>query len=785
MRILSSGGEDRSPSTALESHTRLSTWTETLIVALLIGIFFTFGFAYSVIVPPFETPDEIHHYAFARHLAQGNPLPIQTVESNGRWEHEGTQAPLYYLILGRLISGIDQNDFAALDQVNPHANLGNPLYPGNKNYMLYSAAEHPLLGTILAVHIGRWFSLVLGACTLLLSYALARLAFAGSQVLPLISLLTLAAIPQVQFISATVSNDNAVIFFATAVLFWLARLLSFPADRSIRWHEWVVLGVLLGAALLSKLQGLGLLPLAGLAIVGMAWLRHDLRLPFRALLPVALPVLLIAGWWYWRNYLLYGDWLGVDQLLAINGLRAEPPTLSQFWGELRGVRYSFWGLFGWFSILMPSFVYTVLDALSVLALFGFGAFQLRVWQREGATALRRPVQRVYLLLLVWTAMLVVLLVYWLTFATSGQGRLLFPALSAMIIFFVLGLDVWVHRLPNLWRYATLLIVPVGLLLTSLYTLVILLPHSYAALAAVDTPPVMEIEGRTLFADQIELVAVDAPSGRFEVGDEIEVTLYLRALANIEQDYPLFIQLLTPDHEVLANITSHPGWGRFPTSLWEPGQIYEDHYRLRIEQAVEDPSPVAADLVMGFFDANTDDPLPIVRADGQSAKMVTLSTIDLLPTHPLDPADLDLRSASVRFGEAVTLIGYQFPMQIEGTPDRATPNIFPVTLLWKATGAPEVDLTAFVHLTKANDVTGAQVAGYDQPPAQGRLPTSHWQPDDLILSNFPVDVSSLSAGVYDVWLGLYADAGGANRLPIESPLLQIRDQRILLGTVQLR
>jgi hypothetical protein len=97
----------------------------------------------------------------------------------GPWEHEGTQAPLYYFLVGRLIASIDQSDFDQINQQNPHANLGNPLYPGNKNLMLYSARRLPLSGTNLAMHVGRWFSLVLSCLTILLVYLIARLAFPG------------------------------------------------------------------------------------------------------------------------------------------------------------------------------------------------------------------------------------------------------------------------------------------------------------------------------------------------------------------------------------------------------------------------------------------------------------------------------------------------------------------------------------------------------------------------------------------------------------------------------
>jgi len=44
------------------------------LVCVLLVAFFVTGLAYSLVVPAFETPDEIYHYAFARHLAAGNGL---------------------------------------------------------------------------------------------------------------------------------------------------------------------------------------------------------------------------------------------------------------------------------------------------------------------------------------------------------------------------------------------------------------------------------------------------------------------------------------------------------------------------------------------------------------------------------------------------------------------------------------------------------------------------------------------------------------------------------------
>ena len=72
--------------------------------------------------------------------------------------------------------GINQEDFDAIAVRNQRANIGDPLTPGNKNFMLYSGRQPPLPGSNLALHLGRWFSLLLAALTLWFTYLTAELA---------------------------------------------------------------------------------------------------------------------------------------------------------------------------------------------------------------------------------------------------------------------------------------------------------------------------------------------------------------------------------------------------------------------------------------------------------------------------------------------------------------------------------------------------------------------------------------------------------------------------------
>ena len=250
----------------------------------------------------------------------------------------------------------------------------------------------------------------------------------------------------------------------------------------------MVLGVLLGLAALSKLQGLGLIPLAGATALFLAWQRRSGRLLLTAAIGTALPALLVAGWWYVRNIQLYGDWSGLEHLKTINGRRAGGFDLADFWPEFRGLRFSFWGLFGWFSILLPGWFYTLMDVLAVVGLAGLvGGLVSQVRTTPSPRWQSRPL-RVLTLLLAWAAIVAALLAYWITQAVGSQGRLIFPGLIAFAILFVFGLDFWLRRLPLFFRrlsWAALFAVLLGM---SVYALTRLLPASYVAPPPVSALP---------------------------------------------------------------------------------------------------------------------------------------------------------------------------------------------------------------------------------------------------------------------------------------------------------
>ena len=734
------------------------------------------------------------------------------------WAHEGGQAPLYYLLVGALTAAIDQSDFGEIRTINPRANLGDPLFPGNKNFLLYSSVERPLRGVNLALHAGRWLSLLLAATSLLLVYRLALLAFPRSNTLPLLALALVASLPQFVFISASLSNDNAVILTSTAALWWLARMVNsefgtrrYAEERGSAEEirvaprnsasNFLLLGVLLGLAALSKLQGLGVLLLAGLVILWLAWRARDWRLIGRALLWTGVPVLAIAGWWYGRNLVLYGDLFGSANLLAIEGLRAEAFT----WHEARGLRYSFWGLFGWFNLPLPRPVYALLDGATLLIASGLLLFVVqRIWQpptRSGDDALPLPP---ILLLTTWLLLLFCLLVYWLSGAISSQGRLLFPGLAAVGALGALGLDAWARRLPRRWRLPALWALPALLTACTLFAVAWLIPHAYAApppigddlaaLPASASPVHLRFGDATGAGDALEIVAIDVPpvEQRFAVGERVPVTLYLRVPQTIndggvDDDYQLFVQLLDERGVEVANLTTHPGWGTNPTSLWEPGTIYADTYPVLVTGPLDGRAlaqPLLARVYVGFFDPATEETgrlaLPVYDAAGNAlaagfVEQVVVTPPDW-PRTPLVGDGTEETQDDVYFGDALVL-----ESAVLSTEPLRAGETLTATLRWAALDQPAADYTASVQILNAG---GERVAGFDQPLAPG-FPTRLWQAGDYAQVEMPVALpEAVPPGEYGVWVSLYDPSRESlPRLPISgADGLEVAHEQVRIGRV---
>jgi 4-amino-4-deoxy-L-arabinose transferase-like glycosyltransferase len=215
----------------------------------------------------------------------------------------------------------------------------------NKNLYLHDPAleRFPYRDVALGVHLIRWLSLLMGGGVILCVFGATRELVPRRPALAVVATALVAFNPMFLFISTSVHDDALANLVAAAILYVTARLLS----RGPTVQQAVVLGGLLGLALLTKLTCLLVAPTVGLALLSQ--LRTvDGRVRWRELLrlggTVALLALLVGGWWLARNQLLYGEPTSMGrQVEAWGGLRSNAPNVTAAVRELGFLHDSFWG----------------------------------------------------------------------------------------------------------------------------------------------------------------------------------------------------------------------------------------------------------------------------------------------------------------------------------------------------------------------------------------------------------------------------------------------------------
>ncbi|MCS7002471.1 MAG: hypothetical protein NZ518_06450, partial [Dehalococcoidia bacterium] len=79
------------------------------------------------------------------------------------------------------------------------------------------------------------------------------------------------------------------------------------------------------------------------------------------------------------------------------------------------------------------------------------------------------------------------------------------------------------------------------------------------------------------------------------GDQLVVRLAWRSTARTDQNWTVFVHLVTPDGRLIANQDGPPASGAAPTRSWLPGEIVVD------EKAVTPPSDGPVLIRVGFYD----------------------------------------------------------------------------------------------------------------------------------------------------------------------------------------
>lgn len=709
------------------------------LLAVLVGLFLLAGITYDLATPIFEKPDESFHFFFAVQIARGEGLPDQrNVGENDLWQQEGSQPPLYHILAGTLLRAVPLDNAEAHAVRNPHHAMGMPKIPGNNNIFVHAPDAGPFATpTHTAVHLARWLSLLMGAITVWATWHLAHELLPAQPLVAWATAGVVAFTPQFLFISSAVSNDATVAAVVTVALWLLVRAIR----RGLTPAETALFAVAVGAAALTKLNGLIFLAIAVGMLVLVFWRdRGNARRagtvhPLAIAAGLVVAVTAIAGWWYVRNWHLYGDPTGLSAMLDIIGRRDDPLSFSYLKWELSGLDISYWGLFGWFNVLVDDWFYVLMDAVVGIAALGL-IWRLVRWLRSAD----RTVSLEWLPVIAWPILVLAGLIRWTMLTPGIQGRLLYPAIAPIALLIVLG---WLALISRRWQPAFVAVAGTAWALWALVLPWRIIAPAYAA------PPhgqqvAMPAEATPVNYQYgpVRLLGYTVEPERVQRSEPFHLTLYWQPTEQIEQNYSVGVKVFGRDQQLIAREDTYPGLGTYPTKFWQPGETIVDRYKIWISGQAD--LPVLGDIWVDLYRREGIQALPAMTPDGEQVSVPRIGRLKVAP-----PPKLGMPPPDVEFVDGIGLD------EITIAPERVQAgDSITTTLVWQTYADPSVEYNVFVHLVPAGEVT-EPLAQADGVPRDGAYPTSVWAAGERITDTHTLRVpEDLSAGDYDVLAGLY-------------------------------
>lgn len=387
----------------------------------------------------------------------------------------------------------EHNHVRVIQYIAAHRRL--PPFEGTPPHNYYTAVHPPLYhaagallyasvtpvvghaGTLLLLRLA---GCALGAGTVFLTYRAARYLLPPRPAV--LAAGCVAGVPMFVSLSAAVTNETLAAFTATGALSTMIAGVrhGFGAQRRL-----YALACWVAAGIASKLTCLPLLPAA---LLTLWWSRRRHRLAPAGADRVSLPrqmatvismSVLVTGWWFARNQIIYGDpFLAAAHQRMWSRPPSDPVAAAQarvhaaqiarlspaefLKRMVRSGWESFWGIFDGFSRPLPLSAYRAIAVAQAAAALGL----IAAWRRGQLRT--RVHRRVFGLMLLFAAALVALFLVINLRVFSPQGRYLFPLLLPFGIVTAAG---WHSLFPRRLRGAAAAALLLGLLALNVYALI--------------------------------------------------------------------------------------------------------------------------------------------------------------------------------------------------------------------------------------------------------------------------------------------------------------------------
>ena len=236
---------------------------------------------------------------------------------------------------------------------------------------------------MLAVHLLRLETTVYGLLTVYLIYLTGRKVFGEDSRKPLLAVALVGLNPMFAHISNSIVNINLGILLFSLFFYLAAGSLSRGAESCSARRNFV-LGLIAGAAYLSKITGLVLIPIWGVYILLLEKkVQSKFSFILKSFLFFTLGFIITAGWYLARNLRLYGSLL--ETSVAINhfgrpAMQLEISGPINYWtGFIQTNFRTFFSGYGMLTVNIPN---GILFLLLIIIMLGFWGMLIRLTQRK-------------------------------------------------------------------------------------------------------------------------------------------------------------------------------------------------------------------------------------------------------------------------------------------------------------------------------------------------------------------------------------------------------------------
>lgn len=395
----------------------VSGWRKDKVLWLIMGLAVFWGLAYNYAILYGLGPDELRHIKYVQLLVDEHRLPLILTHERDYAGAHGYHPPLYYV-------------------------LSIPLF----------VMGRALFGEG-GVHLMRLLSTALCVGALPFVYQLAFVGGGRDRNVARLSAAIFGALPIFGMFAGVVNNDGATLF--TSVLFLWLLAVKYPGDTSLK--SAVIIGLVFAAGALSK--GSALLCNTA-ALVTYLYVQGGRKTIFNPqtwmrLATVIGMAIILAGPWYYRNHVLYGEWQPIPRGYTSAALPSPSngilvmmmhdnfPAVLQF--SLWGIFYSMWAQKDWIpeAIRMPIYLALLLFCLAAVAgNWKWAGRTVEIPADDKDVLAEKIACRCGYAAFIFTWFSCLFIALFVHFGQAEGGRYLIPAFSGAALFLARGWRGW-------------------------------------------------------------------------------------------------------------------------------------------------------------------------------------------------------------------------------------------------------------------------------------------------------------------------------------------------------